>query len=104
MKSVVFAWLFMAQFMYFETFVSNLPASVSEFWSQLLTTRLGAALIIYGNLMGFLFACTALAISVISFPLLLDKPASSVTAIMTSVRAVLANPLVIGVWGSPSWC
>ena len=53
----------------------------------------------YGTVVGFLFAFTALAISVVAFPLLLDKPASSATAIATSFRAVIANPLVMAVWG-----
>jgi len=93
------AWVFMAEFMYFGLFGIDPPTSISDFGNQLISTRRGAALIMYGTVVGFLFAFTALAISVVAFPLLLDKPASSATAIATSFRAVIANPLVMAVWG-----
>ena len=93
------AWVFMAEFMYFGLFGIDPPTSIADFGNQLISTRRGAALIMYGTVVGFLFAFTALAISVVAFPLLLDKPASSATAIATSFRAVIANPLVMAVWG-----
>ena len=34
-----------------------------------------------------------------SFPLLLDRDVGAATAILTSVRAVLANPFMIAIWG-----
>jgi uncharacterized membrane protein len=40
-----------------------------------------------------------LTISVVSFPLLLDRPVSPIVAILTSVRAVAANPLQMAAWG-----
>jgi uncharacterized membrane protein len=40
-----------------------------------------------------------LAISVVSFPLLLDRDVPLVTAVRTSVRAVLANPVPMAAWG-----
>jgi len=93
------AWLFMAQFLYFGLFGADPPVSASDFVTQLATTRRGAALIVYGILLGFLFALTALAISVVAFPLLLDKPASAATAVAVSIRAVVSNLMVMAVWG-----
>jgi uncharacterized membrane protein len=93
------AWLYMAQFLYTGLFGAHPPASVGDFVTQLLTTRRGGALAFYGNAVGFVFAFAALAISVVGFPLLLDKPVSSVTAMTTSIRAVTANPGVMAVWG-----
>ena len=93
------AWLFMAQFLYFGIFGQDPPVSASDFATQLVTTRRGAGLIWYGTLLGFLFAVTALAISVVAFPLLLDKPATAATAVTVSIRAVAANLMVIAVWG-----
>ena len=49
--------------------------------------------------MGFLFAVLVLAISVVSFPLLLDRDVGAVEAVLTSVRVVAANPPIIAVWG-----
>src|SRR5438093_8016267 len=42
------AWLFMAQFLYFGLFGENPPVSASDFVTQLVTTRRGGALIVYG--------------------------------------------------------
>jgi len=92
------AWLYMAQFIYVGLFGADPPASISDFVTQITSTRRGAALIVYGVGVGFIFAFTALAISVISFPLLLDKPATSITAVSTSIRAVTSNFVVMMVW------
>lgn len=99
MSLLYLAWLFMAEFIYLGRFGENPPGSVAAFWNELLTTQRGAALIIYGNGVGFLFAFAALAISAFSFPLLLDRPVTSFTAIHTSVRAVTSNLFVMVVWG-----
>jgi len=48
---------------------------------------------------GFVFALIAMMISVVSFPLLLDRDTGLDTAIGTSVRAVLANPVPMALWG-----
>ena len=93
------AWLFTAQFLYFGVFGEDPPVSASDFVTQLVTTRRGAGLIWYGTLLGFLFALTALAISVVAFPLLLDRPASAATAIAVSIRAVASNLMVMAAWG-----
>ena len=48
---------------------------------------------------GFLFALLVLAISVISFPLLLDREVGVDTAVLTSIRAVFTNPGPMTAWG-----
>ena len=48
---------------------------------------------------GFLFAVVTLSISVVSFPLLLDRDVSMGTAIWTSIQAVVANPIPMAAWG-----
>jgi len=93
------AWLFLAQLIYIGTFGTDMPISIPDFWTLLVTTRQGAGLIIYGLGVGFLFAFTTMAISVVAFPLLLDKPVSAATAVAISFRAVTANLLVMALWG-----
>ena len=63
------------------------------------TTGAGWALIVAGCGVGFLFALLVLTISVVSFPLLLDRDVGLYTAVETSVRAVLANPVPMAAWG-----
>ena len=73
--------------------------SLPAFLSEALTTSRGWALILLGNLIGFVFAAVVLAISVISFPLLLDRDVVAAIAVQTSVRAVLTNPVAMALWG-----
>jgi len=99
MAVVYVFWLYLAELIYFSLFSATPPASLDDFISQLFTTRHGGALIAYGNFVGFLFAFTAMAISVVAFPLALDKPVTSLTAMSVSIRAVTSNMLVMIVWG-----
>lgn len=92
-------WLYLAELIYFSLFSANPPASAGDFISQLFTTRHGGALIAYGNFVGFLFAFAALSISAVAFPLALDKPVTSLTAVSVSIRAVTSNMLPMIVWG-----
>jgi uncharacterized membrane protein len=75
------------------------PASLGAFVRDVFTTGAGWTMIVVGCGVGFLFAVLVLMISVVSFPLLLDQDVGLYTAVATSVRAVLANPLPMAAWG-----
>src|ERR1700730_15382797 len=75
------------------------PESFGGFLTDALTTSRGWTLIILGNATGFVFAVVVLSISVVSFPLLLDRNVGVAVAVHTSVRAVLVNPLTMALWG-----
>ena len=76
-----------------------MPSSVGEFVTQVMTTPAGRQLIIVGNGVGFLFALVVLVTGVVSFPMLVDRNVSAMTAVRTSVRAVLENPTTMAIWG-----
>ncbi len=97
--AIFFAWLITAQAIYNLIFDGVVPASIAEFASQVLTTPAGWTLIIVGCGVGFVFAAVVLTISVVSFPMLLDKNVDAGTAVRTSVRAVFANPVTMAMWG-----
>ena len=92
-------WVAVAQAIYIATFGYQPAASVPDFVRQVFNTPAGWKLIIIGNGIGFLFALAVLAISVVSFPLLLDRDVGAVEAVLTSLRAVEANPIPMAVWG-----
>lgn len=92
------AWMMSAQALYTQTFQGAVPASVGDFLAQL-NTPAGSQLILAGNALGFVFAVVALMISVFSFPMLIDRNVSVATAVRTSVRAVLENPVTMAAWG-----
>ena len=85
--------------MFFPTSVNVVPPSLQDFIARLVETPDGWALIVIGNVVGFLFAAIALCVGAISFPMLLDRNVGLSTAIQTSVRAALANPIMILIWG-----
>ena len=92
-------WMLTAFAIYGAVVGPDQPLSVSTFMQTVLTTREGWMLAIVGNLVGFGFAVVVLAISVVSFPLLLDRDVGVATAVQTSVRAVAANPGPMALWG-----
>jgi len=96
---VFLIWLTTAQWLYQSLFGYGSPESIGQFLSDILTTSEGWILIIAGNGIGFLFAVLVLTISVVSFPLLLDRDVGAMVAMHTSVRAVLRNPLMMAAWG-----
>ncbi len=99
LMAIYFAWLVAAQAIYVVNFGSAAPASIEGFARQVLTTPAGWALIVEGISVGFLFAVVVLTLSVVSFPLLLDRNVGVMTAVHTSIRAVLANPMMMAMWG-----
>jgi uncharacterized membrane protein len=92
-------WIAAADVIYVATFGYAPAASIPDFATRVLTTPEGWTLIIVGCGVGFLFAVAALCISVVSFPLMLDRHATAIDAIRTSLRAVGMNPFPMAVWG-----
>ena len=93
------AWLFAALAIYRRYFGGAVPASITEFALQVVTTPSGWALIVVGCSVGFLFAAVVFTLSVVSFPLLLDRRISITSAVGTSIAAVVANPITMTTWG-----
>lgn len=73
--------------------------SFAAYLGRVLTTPAGWAMIIVGCGIGLLFATLVLMISVVSFPLLLDRDVGIPVAIATSMRVAAANPAPIAAWG-----
>jgi len=90
--AIFLLWLFAAHVIYELTLGPEPPVSITAFARDVLTTSAGWAMIVVGMAVGFLFALLVLAISVVSFPLLLDRDVGFYPAVLTSIRAVAANP------------
>lgn len=97
--AVFVIWLVIANWIYSFTLGPEPPASAAAFLSDVLTTGAGWAMIVIGMSVGFLFAAMVLAVSVVSFPLLLDRPVGLPVAVVTSLRVAARNPVPIAVWG-----
>ncbi len=92
-------WLFTAQAIYVAAFGHEAAAEIPDFITRVLTTPQGWWLIVVGCGTGFLFALVALCISVVSFPLMLDRHAGAGDAMVTSLRVVARNPVPMAAWG-----
>ncbi|MDB5494060.1 MAG: cytochrome c oxidase subunit [Phenylobacterium sp.] len=95
-----FAWLAAAWAIYAVTLGPAPPVSLGGFARDVFETPAGWAMMIVGIGVGFLFAALALAISVVSFPLLLDRDVGIGSAVGASLRAVAANPWTMALWGA----
>ena len=99
LTGVFMAWLIAADVIYNLTLGPRPPASVGSFVNDVFMTGPGRIMIVLGVGAGFVFAAIVLVISVVAFPLLLDREVGVETAVRTSIRAALANPIPMAVWG-----
>ncbi len=97
--AVFLLWLTAAWVIYLATFGPAPIISLTQFAHDVFRTPGGQSMIVVGIGVGFFFALFAMTISIVSFPLLLDRDVGLDTAIRTSVRAVMANPVPMMVWG-----
>lgn len=99
-NGVIFmAWLLLADAIHAMTLGPERPESLMALLTAAVTTPAGWAMTIIGTGVGFLLAVAVLAVSVVSFPLLLDRDVSLPVAVTTSVRVARENPQVIAAWG-----
>ena len=75
--AIFIVWLGVAQALYVAIFGSHVPTSLTGFLREVLTTPQGWTLIIVGNAVGFVFSVFVLALSVFSFPMLVDRHVSA---------------------------
>lgn len=87
----MFIWLDIAFFLY-AIFFGFRAVSIADLYQAITTTWNGGLFFVVGNLVGAAIAFFVFAITVVSFPMLLDRDVDFVTAMMTSVRTVRKNP------------
>jgi uncharacterized membrane protein len=79
--------LLLALFLGFQTFTT-----LGEFLNVVITTPEGIMFLLIGNVVGAILALVLFSLTVISFPLLLDRDLDFITAMITSVRSVVTSP------------
>ncbi len=100
MNGVIFlAWILIADAIHAMTLGSEVPASLTALLRDVATTPAGWAMAVIGTAAGFVLAAAVLAMTVVSFPLLLDRDVSLPVAVLTSVKVARENPAVIAAWG-----
>jgi uncharacterized membrane protein len=85
--------LLLALFLGFQSF-----ASFGEFVEVVLTTPEGLLFLIIGHVVGAVLSVVLFSLTVVSFPMLLDRDIDFITAMITSVRAVVTSPVPMIGW------
>ncbi|WP_424986199.1 DUF2189 domain-containing protein [Microbulbifer sp. S227A] len=97
---VVFLWWFFIGHMIFALFLGlSTMTNISTSFDVFLTMN-GLIMLTVGTVVGALFALLLYMITVLSLPLLLDREVDFVTAMITSFRYVMANPLPMLLWAA----
>ncbi|MEN8738953.1 DUF2189 domain-containing protein [Pseudophaeobacter sp. 1A16562] len=92
-------WLVAADMIYIRTLGPEPPTSMLGFATAVVTTREGWIMAIAGGALGAVFAFAALAMSLVSFPLLLDRHVGLPVAVATSIKVLRKNPVICITWG-----
>jgi uncharacterized membrane protein len=97
---IFFSWNMSAAIIYLFTLGSSDENAGAPFFVRVFTTHAGWELIIIGCAVGAVFAFVTLAISVISFPAVIDRPITAFQAVKISMEAMRHNPVFVLAWGA----
>ena len=96
-----FFWIWMYQVrLLIALFLGRMSfATLDKFFDIILTTQQGWLFLAVGHLIGAALALLLFSITVVSIPLLMERDYDFITAMITSVKTVVASPLVMLGWG-----
>ncbi len=99
--SLVFfvTWIAAAWLIYQATLGQVGPMTLAGGFEQLFSTPEGWTMVIVGNLVGAVFAVLTVVLTLVSFPMVVDRPVDAGTAVGTSIRAVTSNAPTVAAWG-----
>ncbi len=90
-------WLDLAVFLFLAFYGAHVP-SLQDLFTTVFTTTYGMTFFAAGNALGAVIALVVFSFTAVSPPLLADREVDFVTAMTTSVRAVIANPRTMLAW------
>jgi uncharacterized membrane protein len=97
---IFFSWNMSAAIIYLLTLGSSHADAGAPFIERVFNTSAGIELIVIGCAVGAVFAFVTLCISVISFPVVIDRNVTAFQAIGISIQAMRHNPLFVLAWGA----
>ncbi|NHF72501.1 DUF2189 domain-containing protein [Paracoccus xiamenensis] len=99
LMAIFFLWLFTAHAIWLATLGPEPSESMSVLLRDTFTTNEGWTMVVLGVGVGFIFAAVSLCISLVSFPMLIDRPVGVPVALATSLEVVRRNPGTAVLWG-----
>lgn len=97
---VLFAMWLESIFVLYAVFFGLNILSLPAFLETALGTASGLSFLVAGHVLGGLIATLVFALSVVSFPMIVDRESDFITALITSIRTVASNPKVMIPWGA----
>ncbi|HTO66632.1 MAG TPA: DUF2189 domain-containing protein, partial [Bradyrhizobium sp.] len=95
---IFIVWMYQARLLVALFLGLHATASFRDFIVLVTTTPEGIIFLLVGNAVGAVLSLILFSLTVVSFPLLLDRDVDFVTAMITSVRAVTLSPLPLISW------
>jgi uncharacterized membrane protein len=89
---VLLMWMYQVRLLLALFLGFGLPPTLGGFFAAVFTTPEGLAFLAVGHLVGAAMAILTFALTVVSFPLLLDRDRDFITAMITSIQAVVRSP------------
>ena len=97
--AIFVAWIASAKLVYDLTLGTLGPMAPDAMLNAVFTTPEGRHMLVIGNLVGLGFALLVLALTAVSFPLMVDRNVGPAVAARTSLRAFAENPGPMVAWG-----
>lgn len=97
---VFWIWAYQVRIVLAITLSYHSFSSLDNLVAAVFTTLDGAVFLAIGSLIGAFLSTVLYSITVIAMPLLLDREVDFVTAMITSVKTVVASPAVMLGWGA----
>jgi len=94
----LFIWMDIAAFLFFGFIGFSTAINPSELLRVVFTTPTGLMFLAIGHIVGAAIAFAVFSFSATSFPMLFDRDIDFVTAMVTSVKVVIANPPAMILW------
>ena len=99
MLFVFWVWMYQIRTLVAVFFGSEGFATIEGFLEVVFTTSNGLLFLAVGHVVGAVLSIVLFTLTVVSVPLLLDREIDFVSAMITSIRAVAASPIVMIGWG-----
>lgn len=97
---VLIIWLYQVRLMVALFLGSESIATMRDFLNTVLTTAPGWTFLAVGHVIGAILSIVLFSLTVVSFPILLDRNVDFITAMITSVRSVAKNPVPMLMWAA----
>lgn len=95
---VLMMWMYQVRLLIALFLGLNVPTDKAAFIEYVVSTPEGITFLVVGHGVGAVLSLVLFSLTVVSFPMLLDRDVDFITAMITSVKSVLTNPVAMIVW------